>query len=108
MSKKLLIAVFTFGFLFAISGAVIGSDDFDRRVMTISQGNPNGFEANVNAVEERVTQSKGNIALPMPVKHWPPEYYCEFIDYSEGDFAYYGVIGGAPGELTNTWMRHCR
>jgi hypothetical protein len=109
MSKKLLIAVLTFGLLFAISGAVIGSDDTrpdPANAVTIGQGNPNGQDDKGFAVEERVVQSKGNIALAIPVKHWPPDVYCEFIDYSQGAWVAYGVIGGGPGELTNSWMRH--
>ncbi len=109
MSKKLLIAVLTFGFLFAISGAVIGSDDTrpdPANAVNIGQGNPNGQDNNAFAVEERITQSKGNIALPLPVKHWPPDVYCEFIDYSLGAWVSYGVIGGDPDPLINSWMRH--
>ena len=107
MSKKLLIAVLVFGFTLALSGAVIGYDDTrqDPQYPAVNFGNPNGQSDDGNVmfsfpqIENIEIAPENSVG---PVKHWPPDYYCEFIDYS-GSWVSYGEIGGF---ITHSFMRH--
>jgi outer membrane protein assembly factor BamB len=99
MSKKLLIAVLTLGFLFALGGAALGSDtpDKDRDVLRSTNANA----PLLNRVTPLPTKSFQKPPQEDVVAHsvsvLPPAYYCDYIDYSGGDFAFFIRIPAASG-----------
>ena len=91
MSKKLLIAVLTFGLIFAFSGAVIGSDDIgtrDTRLVPKDRVEIT-FEGDQSiSVDMSKTPALLEYQAKEPVgtpgKYFPPEYFCPTIDHSNG------------------------
>ncbi|UCE23839.1 MAG: PQQ-like beta-propeller repeat protein [Candidatus Zixiibacteriota bacterium] len=97
MSKKLLIAVLTFGFLFVLSGAVIGSDDrgdLGRVHYEFQEIDFSGDRSMPILTDAGKIDFPGSKTTFGPVtKYWPPDW-CDQLDYSEGDWWYGDPVGG--------------
>jgi len=100
MSKKLLIAVLTLGLVFAISGAVIGSESHQDVFTTIQKQDPTAPRFNDLTV---VPQHDPEINRPLvpgtlhpvtPTKMYPPDWYCDGASYGD-DLAYFWEVPGA-------------
>jgi hypothetical protein len=113
MSYKLIIAVLTIGLLLTFSSAAISSDDVPREATDlIVKHNPNAPLAqsltpvpeDQPVFEKPWWQLK---ALAAPQMLLPPQYFCEFIDYSGGAATYYWQTPpGAGDELGMRFDSH--
>jgi Dockerin type I domain/PQQ-like domain len=99
MFKKLIIAVLTLGLLVTFSSAAISSDAPKVGINSVEKYNPNAPKLNkATAVERPAAFHKPSNALnPLtPTTVLPPDYKCEYIDYSGGAAAYFW-------RLTDKW-----
>jgi len=99
MSKKLLIAVLTLGLLFTYCGAVLGSDNPGNIQRTpLPTSNPNAPLLNAPTALNQVFFEKPpeEPMFPAEATLFPPPYYCQFIDYSGGNAAYFFNVPTDP------------
>jgi hypothetical protein len=104
MFNRLLIAVLTIGLLLTFSSAAISSNDAPKHgLQVIEKINPNAPRYSNLQVAERSTPpfqkpSPELFAVETPTTILPPQYFCEFIDYSGGAAAYYFKIPDVYGD----------
>jgi hypothetical protein len=105
MSKKLLIAVLTLGFLLTLSGAAFTSDTPKQVSETgvVEKINPDAARFNdITAVPRHIPSfqkpATGIQELPEPTSILPPQYYCTFQDYSGGLAYYFWTIPDPYGD----------
>nr|MBN2276845.1 PQQ-binding-like beta-propeller repeat protein [candidate division Zixibacteria bacterium] len=98
MSYKLIIAVLTLGLLLAFSSAVLGSDVGTKHGLNpyerFNQDAPRTHDMTAIEREAPAFQkpATGIMELATPATVLPPQYFCEFIDYSGGAASYYWRI----------------
>ena len=89
MSKKLLITVLTLGLLFTASGVVLGSDNpgSGEGLTVQNRSNPNAPNAQSTQIQQPALQRPIDLdEVAVQGALFPPAYYCDFIDYSGGNF----------------------
>ena len=104
MSYKLIIAVLTIGLLLTFSSAAISSNDAPREATNlIVKHNPNAplTQGLVSVPEDRPVFEKPWFqmqALAQPQLVLPPQYICEFQEYSGGAAAWWWAIPPGAGD----------
>jgi len=100
MSKKLLIAVLTLGLLFAYCGAVLGSDSnpsIQDRISFSSRNHQLQTLTPTPVHQASLSRPPDEIPIASAGALFPPPYYCDFVDYSGGDYAYAFSIPNGSG-----------
>jgi outer membrane protein assembly factor BamB len=103
MFKRLIIAVLTLGLILAFSSAAISSDAPKIGLNRLETYNPDAPRLNqATAIEHSsaTNQKPSNAlnALQTPTRVLPPQYVCEYYDYSGGNAAYYWKLTDKYGD----------
>jgi len=105
MSYKLIIAVLTLGLLLTFSSAVLGNDVGTKHGLNpyerFNQNAPRTHDLTAIEHEAPAFQkpASGILQLETPTTMLPPQYFCEFIDYSGGAATYFWELPDEYGDF---------
>jgi len=104
MFRKLIIAMLTLGLLLTFSSAVLSSDAPHKGFNPIERVNQDAPRyQDLSAIEHATPAFQKPTAeilqVATPTTLLPPQYYCEFIDYSGGASAYYWELPDEYGDF---------
>lgn len=103
MFNKLIIAVLTLGLLLTFCSAAISSDVPKVGVNRVETSNPNAPKLNLATPIERPVSGNHKPlsalnALQTPARVLPPQYVCDYLDYSGGAAAYFWRLTDKYGD----------
>jgi len=104
MFRKLIIAVLTLGLLLTFSSAVLSSDAPHKGLNPVEKINQDAprfqdlmaIEHSTPAFQKPITEI---LQVETPSTLLPPQYFCEFIDYSGGASAYFWKLPDVYGDI---------